>query len=353
MFIRFACWNALALTLTIIILVGFLPFGIQTTAINNQALLEIYVIDVGQGDSTLIISPTNITMLIDGGNDGCGNNTILPLLNTLGITSLNYIVVTHYHEDHIGGLDEVINAIGITDYVYDRGYSYTTPAYQDYVKAASNKRKTITDGEIIDLGGGAIAKCVSVNGNGVVDPTTASENDLCIALVITFGYFDYFTGGDLSGEDVLEYNYHDIESSVAKEVGNVEVYKVNHHGSSHSTNPYFIAIIKPEVSIISVGDNEYGHPTQTVLDRLVAANCYIYLTEEGSGGRVSKNKGVIVNGNIVIKTDGGKSYTVNNDYYLVDEIKQEPITIPYWATYAGVAGTLVATYVILTRKYFK
>ncbi|MEW6069722.1 MAG: MBL fold metallo-hydrolase, partial [Candidatus Thermoplasmatota archaeon] len=190
MFIRFACWNALALTLTIIILVGFLPFGIQTTAINNQALLEIYVIDVGQGDSTLIISPTNITMLIDGGNDGCGNNTILPLLNTLGITSLNYIVVTHYHEDHIGGLDEVINAIGITDYVYDRGYSYTTPAYQDYVKAASNKRKTITDGEIIDLGGGAIAKCVSVNGNGVVDPTTASENDLCIALVITFGYFD-------------------------------------------------------------------------------------------------------------------------------------------------------------------
>jgi beta-lactamase superfamily II metal-dependent hydrolase len=280
--------------------------------------LEIHHINVGQADATLIKSPTGITMLIDGGNTGNGTNIIRPYLTSLGITSLNFVVCSHYHADHLGGLDEVINGMGASNIgsVYDRGSDApipTTVAFNDYVTAANStgRRYKVAIGQIIDLGGGVTMQCVATDGEvinyGVIPGATGSENDLSVGWKLNFNTFQYFTGGDLGGESTY---YGDSETPLAPQVGNIDAMKINHHASQYSTNQTFVNALQPEVSFIEVGNgNTYGHPTQAVLNRLATANSYIYQTELGAGGTIPSGKGVVANGNIILKTSG-TSYTV-------------------------------------------
>ena len=93
------------------------------------AELSIHIIDVGQADACLIISPAGGTMLIDAGDNGDGSSIVVPYLQNYGFQALDYIVATHYHADHIGGIDEVVSYLGIDSVrvsVYDRGWSYTS-----------------------------------------------------------------------------------------------------------------------------------------------------------------------------------------------------------------------------------
>ncbi|MFZ1948270.1 MAG: MBL fold metallo-hydrolase [bacterium] len=282
------------------------------------AALEIICLDVGQGDCTLIISPTGGTLLFDSGETGEGSGTVLPYLQSRGIDALDYVVASHYHVDHIGGTDEVVNILSrdsIRVAALDRAWSYTTQAYTQYVNAIGSKRATIADGQVIDLGGGVKVTCIGVNGNGVLSPpfdTKYDENDLCVALLVEYCDFDFFVAGDLSG--VNSSSYHDIETSVAAEAGDVEIYRVDHHGSASNSNANLVSTLMPEASIISVGSNSYGHPTQTVINRLVSYNSYIYQTELGNGGTIPSGKGEVVNGHVVISVQGG-SYTINGDVY--------------------------------------
>ncbi len=279
-----------------------LSVTVSLAGLTPEPDLEIHHLDVGQGDCTLLISPTGQTLLFDGGDNGKGPY-IVDYLASVGVSSLTYMVASHYHADHIGGLDEVINGgVPVEVAAYDRGESYSSQTYQDYVAAVGSKRTTIYDGQVIDLGGGVKVKCVAVNGNGVAG--ASDENDLCVALKVTYGSFDYFVAGDLSGSN--DGGYADIETSVAPEVGDVEVYRVDHHGSIYSSNQYFVDTLDPEVSIISVGKNSYGHPSKTVVRRLKATST-VYQTED--------SRGRIVDGEIVVLTDGSTYFTVNNDYY--------------------------------------
>jgi beta-lactamase superfamily II metal-dependent hydrolase len=210
--------------------------------------LEIHHINVGQADATLIKSPTGITMLIDGGNTGNGTNIIRPYLTSLGITSLNFVVCSHYHADHLGGLDEVINGMGASNIgsVYDRGSDApipTTVAFNDYVTAANStgRRYKVAIGQIIDLGGGVTMQCVATDGEvinyGVIPGATGSENDLSVGWKLNFNTFQYFTGGDLGGESTY---YGDSETPLAPQVGNIDAMKINHHASQYSTNQTFV-----------------------------------------------------------------------------------------------------------------
>jgi beta-lactamase superfamily II metal-dependent hydrolase len=284
----------------------------------GQGSLEIHCIDVGQGDCTLIISPTGGTFLFDAGRNGQGNSTVIPYMQSLGLTGLDYMSCSHYHMDHIGGLDEVVDHFGIDSIrvaVLDRGWSYTTITYDDYAAAVAPKRTTILDGQEIDLGGGVIVTCVAVNGNGELSPPfagTDDENDYCVSLLVEYGDFDFFVAGDLSG--VNSSHYTDIETPVAPEVGDIDVYRVDHHGSSSNSNTNLVSTLQPEVSVISVGDNSYGHPTQAVLDRLVSYDSYIYQTGAGSGGTIPPGDGEVVGGDIVIVVSAGQ-YTVDGDVY--------------------------------------
>jgi beta-lactamase superfamily II metal-dependent hydrolase len=281
-----------------------------------RADLEIHCLDVGQGDCTLIISPTGGTLLFDAGTNGKGNGTVIPHLQGLGIDALDYVVSSHYHMDHIGGIDEVVNSLGIDSVrvaVLDRGWSYTTQTYEDYETAVASKRTTIYDGQVIDLGGGVTVTCVAVNGNGELSPPyDDEENNYCVSLLVEYGDFEFFVAGDLSG--VNSSYYYDIESSVAPEVGDIDVYRVDHHGSSSNSNITLVSTLKPEVSIISVGSNSYGHPTQTIINRLISYDSYIYQTELGSGGTIPPGDGEVVGGHVIITVNSGQ-YTVDGDVY--------------------------------------
>jgi len=279
--------------------------------------VTIHCLDVGQGDATLIESSSGLTLLFDGGDNGRGTGVINPYLASLGITELTYMAASHHHADHVGGLDEVYQGTGVAIACYDRGWSYTTQTYQDYANAVASKRQTIADGQVIDLGDGVTVNCVALNGNGQVsqpfEQPPHNENDLCVVLVVSCGEFDFFVAGDLSGQNTG--SYRDIETSVAAEMDEVEVYHVDHHGSAYNSNFALVTALSPEVSVISVGNNSYGHPAQQTLDRLVAAGSYIYQTESGSGGTIPPGAGRVVNGHVIIETDGYSSYTVDGDSY--------------------------------------
>jgi len=272
--------------------------------------LQIHCLNVGQGDGTLIVSPTGRRVLIDAGYDSLGVKKVLPWLDSLGIHALDWVVATHYHGDHIGGLDEVIADLGrdsVKQSVLDRGWSYSTSFYDDYVRAAGSKRRTITEGLSLDLGGGAVLTCVGLNGNHrlsqpFTDPPW-SENDMSVAMRVSYGRFDFSISGDLSGEST-EY-YRDIESSVAPEIGPVEVLRVNHHGSAYSSNPFFLATLDPLVSVVSCGENDYGHPDPGTMSRLRACS-QVYQTAD--------SRGRPVDGDVIITTDG-ESFVVEGDTY--------------------------------------
>lgn len=304
----------------------------------QQLNLNIYHVHVGQGDATLIVSPSGKTVLIDGGNRGRGTADVVPLLRSLGIRRLDYVVATHYDADHIGGLDEVVGSLtSIRLAAYDRGdtnLASQTGEYKDYVKAVGRKRRTIRPGTKLAIDPNVELMCVAVNGKvlGRPDPELpdpVGENDQSIALKLRYGRFDYFTGGDLTGggNSGLKATA-DVESVVAEVVGDVDVLRINHHGSNTSSNKSFLTALKPETAIISVGTDgvnlRYHHPTRQVLNRLHAVPGLenVFQTSRGNtyGGLRQRDRELIevTDQTIHLSTDGN-TYTINGHAFTVDE----------------------------------
>ncbi len=267
-----------------------------------DALLFIYAIDVGQGDGTLIIGPNGRTILIDGGPTEAGHEIILPFLKKENLASIDYYIVSHFHEDHVGGIDEVISAGFVpTYYSYDHGESYSSNSYNDYIKAVGAKRKTIEPGDSIDLGAEAIITCIVVKGNYIDDKKieidTTDENQKSVGMLLSFLDFSFWISGDLTGGGGKEpYKTIDLESHVADLIGDIDILRVNHHGSETSSNDYFLSKLLPEIAIISVGENDYGHPKESVLNRLQNVGAYLYTTQEY--------------GTIGIEVINGKTWTI-------------------------------------------
>jgi len=287
----------------------------------SHADVNIHCLDIGQGDATLVVSSSGQAMLIDGGDNGLGTTVIVPYLASLGITELDYMIATHYHADHIGGLDEVYHQVGVNQQVYDRGWTYPSSTFTQYASVVSPRRATLTTGLLIDLGEGVTVTCLGLNGNGLLSPpynVEDYENEYCLALLVECGDFDFLVAGDLIG--INSGGHRDIESSIAPAAGQIEVYQVNHHSSFTSSNIYFLATTQPEVAIVSVGDgNPFGHPHQEVLTRLANLGAFVYQTETGAGGSLPPSDMRVVGNHIVITTDGYGEYYVDGDQYVMDE----------------------------------
>lgn len=281
---------------------------VTATPLAAQSELEVHFLDVDQGDATLVIGPTGKTLLIDGGNNGDGYNVLRPYLLGEGVNSLDYVVASHYHADHLGGLDELWNSGIRATYCYDRGNTNqpSTQSYTDYKSAYSSVRRTIVPGQSLDLGGGATATCYVVGGSvyngGTVNISGSSqlENSSSIGMLIEYGDFDLWIGGDLTGGGN---GTTDVESVVAQQVGDIDVYQCNHHASRTSTNSAWVSWLDPEFVVIPCGSqNSYGYPKQEVVDRLNHPTHVIPLwsVSEGTGG----DGFVDVDGDIVLTTDG-------------------------------------------------
>lgn len=282
--------------------------------LHPDSTLKIYHIDVGQGDATLMVSPTGKTLLMDGGQYGMGDDRIVPLMDSLGVGSLDFMFGSHYDPDHVGGLDEVVSGGYPPDTAYDRGDSVGGNQFNQYLNAIRDVRQTIDTCQVIDLGGGVTITCLTVDAcicqDGCVDTTGTSqtENSLSVGLLVEYGDFDYWISGDLTGGG---YETANVESVAAEVIGNVDVLRVNHHGSATSTHWHFLNTLLPEISVISVGDgNPYYHPHHAVIYRLndLPAMQVIYQTETGEGGTADKVQ--VANGTVLIETDGN-TYTVS------------------------------------------
>lgn len=284
-------------------LVLLLAPALAQAAVNGK--LQIHHINVGQGDGILLVSPLGETALFDDGEyTNCTG--IKTYLQGLGLTSIKYHFTTHYHADHIGCIDDLA-AIGITVGTagYDRGGSYSSATYTAYVSTLGAKRMTIVKNQVITLDAGTAnpvrIKCVDLNGAGVYSGT--DENSLSTVFKVSYGAFDEALGGDLPSV---------VEAAVGVEMGDVEVYKVHHHGSATSTSTGWLSATTPEVGIISVGTgNSYGHPTATALTNLHNQGVKTYWTQTGSGVAPNATWDK-VGGTIVVQADpgAGAAYTV-------------------------------------------
>jgi hypothetical protein len=189
--------------------------------------LQIFHVDVGQGDGALLISPQGQMAFFDDGTyTDCSG--IKNFCSSHGITSVQYHFLSHYHSDHLGCIDDLA-AAGVTIAIagYDRGYSYSSGTYTTYVNTLGAKRVTIAKGQTITLDAGAAnpvsIQCVDLNGAGVYSPSGSDENAKSAVYLVTYGNFNEVIGGDLTGDPA---SGNDVETTVGPEVGDVEVYKV-------------------------------------------------------------------------------------------------------------------------------
>ena len=230
----------------------------------DEDLLNIFFFDVGQGDSTLIIS-NGKTMLIDGGDVGYGQR-VVDYLNTLNITRIDYLIVTHAHADHIGGMTAVVNNFEIGT-VHMPETDHPTRAVRNFLLAMQENNleyELVEIGDIIRLGNAELEVMFVDN----TKPTNL--NSTCIILQMTYGNQKYLFMADAE---------RDIEEGVEWE--SVNVLRVAHHGSNTSSRNSFLRQTTPEIAIISVGaNNRYNHPRDAVLERLTNIGAEIYRTDE-------------------------------------------------------------------------
>ncbi len=277
---------------------------VHTAFALGDGTLQLHFMDVGQGDGAILISPHGETVLFDEGpRENCDH--LLAYLRELGIDRIDYHVASHYHADHIGCAAEVLHEFPLTGRALDRGGSYDSKTYGEYVAVVGSHRETATAHTVIVLDSTTASPVeidvVALNGDTVA---TTNENDLSLVAVVHFAHFSAELGGDLSG--VKTGNYEDIESGVAPRVGPLDVYKVHHHGSRYSSNEAWLRVTHPQVAVLSEGsDNRYGHPTAECLNRLHQSIHRVYWTEAGAGAAPDPAFDV-VGGNIAVHVMGDR-----------------------------------------------
>lgn len=280
---------------------------------------EVDFIDVGQGNSALVIAPSGKTMLVDSGELVQSSKVASFLQTKLCTKAIDYFVVTHYHSDHFGSYTDLLRNKGVTigTATYDRGGArteYASTIYTDYYdfcttqNPAACKRTTLHESDTINLGVGATAKVLCM---GSISPRVGgcgqaviTENDYSALILVTVGSIDVWLGGDTSG-DTSHTFYADVETAAVNQgkIGAfLDVYGVDHHGSCFSTNANLVNATLPTASVFSLGLNDFGHPCPDVVTRLTNAGSRLYYTEN--------DQGLVVDGNVVIKYASGTTYTI-------------------------------------------
>ena len=278
--------NRILLSIIIFVFIMFLVWlGVKTynpqwTVIadvdNNQELLNepqedfsgellIYFLDVGQGDAIFVQNGNNC-MVIDAGNNPDGKYISKYLRKELGIKKIDYLIGTHPHEDHIGGLDILIQDFEIgTLYMPNRAVE--AKCYTDVIKYANEKGITPISPSVGTTFNVGDAVCEIMTKNDDAEEI----NDTTIVVQLTFGKSKFLFTGDILEEGENSRTWNDID-----------VLKVSHHGSTHSTKDSFLKQVKPEIAVIMFGkDNDYYYPHEAVLKRLEANNCQnVYITSE-------------------------------------------------------------------------
>jgi len=247
----------------LVFLLVFLIWSIQA-----QAELEVRFLDVGEADCT-ILTCDGETMIVDGGAPATSDYLYSLIRNTLKLQEVRYLVSTHPHDDHIGGIPAVLNAVPV-DAVLTPVLDWESSAFHAMMQYAERQGAPVlvpSEGDQFTLG------------NAVVTvlhcwPDAWTTNDMCIVLRVEYGQTSFLLMGD--AEYTSEYMILDSGLPVQS-----TVLKVGHHGSSTSTTREFLEAVQPSIAVISCGkDNVHGHPHQEVLDNLESAHAAVYRTDQ-------------------------------------------------------------------------
>lgn len=237
-------------------------------AVPNSSL-EVHFIDVGQGDCTFISLPNGQTMLIDAGDKEYGDNIVSYIKNT-GVKKIDYLIVSHPHADHIGGMAYVIDNMDIGS-VYMPDIISTTVTFENLLTSIENKNLFINIAEK----GTEVFKDENIK-IVFIAPVEKSDdlNNMSAVLKITFMNTSFLFMGDAEKES---------EQAILKSKQDIQadVIKIGHHGSKTSSAKTFLKAVKPKYAVISCGENnKYGHPADTILNLLNELGINIYRTDE-------------------------------------------------------------------------
>lgn len=263
-----------------------------STLSEQTGSMEVHFIDVGQGDS-ILVEADNSYMLIDAGENNKGS-VVLDYLEKQNIKKLDYVIGTHPHSDHIGGLDTIIQSIPV-DKVIMPDIVHTTDTFEDVLDVMEEKDLTLTKAVAGDEYSLGMADFEIIAPNS---PSYKELNNYSIVIKLKFGDNSFLLTGDsekLSEEEILK-NGTDLSC---------DVIKLGHHGSSYSSSDEFLDEVKPEYAVVSAGaDNKYGHPHSEILQEMKERNIKLYRTDE--------------QGTIVFTSDGS-NISVNQEAYIITE----------------------------------
>ncbi len=283
-------WLTLALLLTALVIIS----GIMLHP-HKPAPLRVTFLDVGQGDGCVIETPSGKVVIVDGGGhpgtderDGTdpGSRVVVPYLRSRGIGTVDLIVPTHPDDDHVQGLNAVVERCHVLA-ALDGGYRGTSAPYTRLIDRLHRHSIPIfiaRRGQVLDLGGGARLEVLNPPDHPVLGAHSPT-NDNSIVLRLVYGRSRFLLTGDAESEAEDEMLTHCPDRLPS------DVLKVGHHGSRWSTNPPFLDAVHPSVAIVSCGaHNVYNHPHVELMDRLAARNIATFRTDK--------------QGAITVETDG-------------------------------------------------
>lgn len=222
---------------------------------HTDGSLTISYLDVGQGDCSFIVLPNGENILIDAGNQSDGES-IIEYIRESGITTLDYVVATHPHADHIGSMAQVISAFEV-EKVYMPKKAHTSKTFEDLLDTVKEKGLSITsakEGAVLFDYGNLKAEFLAPNADSY-----ENLNNYSAVLLLTYGDRRFLFMGDAEAESEAEILARNIDVSA-------DLLKVGHHGSATSSTESFISAVNPSHAVISVGENNsYGHPDPAVL----------------------------------------------------------------------------------------
>lgn len=259
------------LSLTLSILVGCDQVLDIFGAFNSPSDLEIHMIDVGQGESILIVTPNDKTILIDAGESSQGKK-VKSYLRKNYISKIDLLIGSHPHADHIGGLAEIINNFEIGQIIMPEKL-HTTVTFEKLLSTIESKGLAISPPPV----GNVIEFDTDINLHFLGPLKDYGDNLNLWSLVFRL---DYKNNSFLFTGDMEELAETDLINTYGMVDLNADVLNIGHHGSSTSTTQEFLNHVNPEIALISLGkDNSYGHPHKEVMERLMASDILIYRTD--------------------------------------------------------------------------
>lgn len=256
------------------------PAAPQQTAepSQNTPTLDVYFIDVGQGDSILLISPNGKTMLVDAG-ESTSMYAVRSVLKSLKIKKLDAVIASHPHSDHIGGMPAVLRSFDAGSF-YMPDVSNPSSAYSDMTAALNSASMRVNylsadRTSTIEWDDDVTIDVLSP----FEDITYQSINDYSAIIRVTYGDTSVLLTGDAEGDGVYSAEYTALARNTADKF-RCTVLKVPHHGSLSSLSDAFLSAASPEYAVISVGTgNDYGHPHQSTLNKLKTNDIKVFRTD--------------------------------------------------------------------------